>query len=238
MHVAGAQRRLPVGAGGDREGAGGEEPVALGQVAAGEAVAVIGAVAQVERHHRAVEQAQDAAQRAHPGERRWCRPSASIWATGSGAAGRAVRGRSGRRRRCRAPLVRARSNRLPGAVARGWRRACGGSRPAPARGRCGAARARRCGFGDARRDVGRQRDPARAVRKPRRSVGDSGAKASAIRRAQVLGRPRLHAGGNFLAEQFQEQFGHGQPPPPPATPRSSPSPACARGRYSWRARSR
>ena len=88
----------------DRERAGGEEAVALGQVALSKPVAVILALAQIEAHHLAVEQADDAAQRAHPGELRWCRPSASISATGSGAAARgiacAIR-RRGRDRGCR-----------------------------------------------------------------------------------------------------------------------------------------
>ena len=54
QHAMGAQFARPVGAAGHGEGAGGVEAVALGQVAGGEAVAIVGAVAQVERHDGAV----------------------------------------------------------------------------------------------------------------------------------------------------------------------------------------
>ena len=66
-HVAGGQLESPIGTAGNGEGAGGEEAVALGEIAGGQPVSVILAVAQVERHHGAIEQAGDAAQRAHPG---------------------------------------------------------------------------------------------------------------------------------------------------------------------------
>ena len=54
-----------------------------------------------------------------------------------------------------------------------------------------------------------QRDPARAVEAARSGRATSAAR---LRRpgAQVLGRAGLHARGDFLAEQFQEQLRHGQ----------------------------
>ena len=73
--VARAQRRRPVRARAHRERAGRVEAMALGQVGGGQPVPVVGAVAQVERHDRAVQQADDPAQRAHPGERAGAAPA-------------------------------------------------------------------------------------------------------------------------------------------------------------------
>ena len=63
-----AQAVGPVGEAADGEGGGGEEAVAFGEVAGGEAVAVIGAFREGEGDDRAVQHADDAAQRADPGE--------------------------------------------------------------------------------------------------------------------------------------------------------------------------
>ena len=102
----------------DRERAGREEPMPLGEVAAGQPVAVIVAVAQVERHRLAVEQAEDAAQRAHPGEGAGAAPAHRFRPGKAAQQRRAARARSARRRRCRAPPGRAPRNRLPRATAR------------------------------------------------------------------------------------------------------------------------
>ena len=66
--AGGAEFVAPVGGAGDGDGAGGVEAVALGQVGGGQAVTVVGAVAQVEGNDFTVEQAGDPAQRAYPDE--------------------------------------------------------------------------------------------------------------------------------------------------------------------------
>ena len=77
--MAFGELRLPVGGGGHSEGAGGVEAVALGQIAARQAVAVISAIGQGERHHRAIQQADDAAQRADPDEAAAAAPAHGFW---------------------------------------------------------------------------------------------------------------------------------------------------------------
>ncbi len=63
-----AQAVRPIRARRHREGAGRVEAVALGQIGRNESMPIVLAVAQVERHHRAIQQADDAAQRADPDE--------------------------------------------------------------------------------------------------------------------------------------------------------------------------
>ena len=87
------------------ERAGGEEAMALGQVAGGQPVPVIVAVAQVERHHRAVEQAEDAAQRADPGEVAGAAPAHRLRPGEAAQQRRAARRRSAPRRRRPARLL-------------------------------------------------------------------------------------------------------------------------------------
>ena len=56
----------------------------------------------------------------------------------------------------------------------------------------------------ARRDMGFRVPVVEAA--PGQPVGDQS--------LQVVGGPRLHAGGNFLREQFEQQFSHGRPAAP------------------------
>ena len=63
-----AQLRRPVAARRHGERAGGMEAMALGQVGRRQPMSVVLAVAQIERHHRAVQQADDAPQRTDPDE--------------------------------------------------------------------------------------------------------------------------------------------------------------------------
>ena len=66
-------------------------------------------------------------------------------------------------------------------------------------------RLRRRQAGDVQREAARRREGARALVEAAaldQRVGDE--------LLQVLGRLPLHAGGDFLAEQFEKQVGHGQ----------------------------
>ena len=214
--------------------------MALGEVAAGQPMAVVGALAQVERHHLAVEDAQDAAQRADPGEARCCRPSASTSARGSGAAGRgssraisSAAAMPGTTRSSTQKSPSSRSCSRVGAVLaqEAGQRLFGG---AAARAALAAA-----AFGHPAGDPRRQRRSGAGRRNCAMSAGASGASASRDQPGKVLGRPRLHARGNLFAEQFEEKLGHGSVRlARRARPRSSPSPARGRGRYRRPARSR
>ncbi len=168
------------------------EAMPLGQVGRDQPVAVVGAVAQIERHHRAVQQADDAPQRAHPDERRWCRPSASISARGTGAAAPGMRAgdqlgggdRGGRF--LQHPVVAFLAQLLA-------RRAvlAQETRPAPAPARWRAGRVRWCWRRRPRAATSaRQRDAARAVEG--RDVGRATA-APAPRRPAAPGPPPRRA---------------------------------------------
>ena len=117
----------------------------------------------------------------------------------------------GHRRRQSSPAP---SSRPPDATARASRRACAGSRPAPARVRWCAGRAPLCCWRRprvppplpvqcvaGRRTCGRWRAPV-------------GTRASTAQPAQVLGRPRLHPRRNFLTEQFEKELRHVSPSAP------------------------
>ena len=142
QHVVLAQLRDPVGGAGDGERAGRVEAVALGQIARDEAVPIIGAVAQIERHDLAVQQADDPAQRADPGEMARAAP-AHGFRPGEAAQHGGHRARDQRRRGdgigllFQNPVVA-----FLAAPGPWWRRACGGSLATPAPARWHAVRAR------------------------------------------------------------------------------------------------
>ena len=142
QHFVREQLLSPVGGAGDGESAGGVEAVALGKVAAGQAVAVVGSVAQVERHDHAVEQAGDAAQRAHPDEGAGAAPAHGFGPRKAAEHARDCARRSALRRTRRPRISPAPSSRLPGEVARGRRCACAETRSAPAPERWHAGRVR------------------------------------------------------------------------------------------------
>ena len=184
--------------------------MALGEVGGVQPVPVIGAVAQVERHDRAVQQADDPAQRAHPGERAGAapahrfRPGEAAQQVGTAAA---ISVGGGNRRRC---LVQ-----HPGlALARSWprrRRACAGSRSAPARARWRAARVRWCGSPrPAGATARRQRDAARAVEGAWPSCGDSAPSASATKRARSSAARACMRAGISSLNSSRKKLRHGQ----------------------------
>ena len=200
---------LPVGSRSDREGARGVEAVALGQVGAGEAVAVVAAVAQIERHDRAVEQAGDPAQRTHPDEAAGAAPThrfgpgEAAQQAGHGAGDQAGGGDSGGGF-LQHPVIAFLAQLLAAGVVlaqeagqRLFRRI--GARAA-LRGAGG------CHLGG---DVGAQGDAARAEPGGDGGWGDGG-QGCADGALEFGCCAPLHAGGDFLAEQFQKQFGHVQ----------------------------
>ena len=163
------------------------------------------AVAQVERHDGAVEQAQDPAQRADPGEGAACRPSASISARGSGAAGPGLLRRSARRPGRPAVLLgRAASSRPPRAAAS---RAAPCLRRKPASACSGASRCGPRSSAAGGRNLGGHRaDPGRsAAGRTERvtSSGASAARASVKQTAEVLGGALPACARDFLAESSE-----------------------------------
>ena len=188
------------------------EAVALGQVAADQAVAIIGAVAQVERHDHAVQQADDAAQRTHPDEGAGAAPAHGFGPRKAAQQAGHFRTRSARRRTPRRRTCPAPSSRRPGA-------SCSRSGVMLAQ-KASQRLLRRVGaraaFGGRRRRQPRpRRRPASAMRRgPEHVAMLAGVMArERCRRSAALKlrrRAALHAGGDFLAEQFQEEFGHVQ----------------------------
>ena len=180
------------------------------RLADGQAVPVVVAVAQVERHDRAIQQAGDAAQRAHPGEVAAAAPAHRLRPGEAAQQRRECRRRSARRRAPRRPPCPAPSSRLParscsrvapclrrkpasacsGALARGPRSVvlAGGDLGVPPRrpGQCGAGR-RTCARGGRQRGQGLGGQP-----------------------REVLRRARLHARRDFLTEQLEKELRHDQ----------------------------
>ena len=70
------------------------------------------------------------------------------------------------------------------------------------------------GCRDARGDLGRAARSGAGRRRSRIDGGVSGASASVIRRARSSAARALHPRGDFLAEQFEEEFGHVSPSAP------------------------
>ena len=212
----------PVGGSRDGEGAGGVEAVALGQVAAGEAVAVIGAVAQVERHDRAVQQADDAAQRADPGEVAGAAP-AHRFRPGEAAEDARYTNfdqMSGGYRRMalfRHPETVFLTKLLSGSVNFAQESWIAGS-GAPTRGP-------RCGYRPrpvprSSRRSRRRNAPGTVKHLRTRMASDNRFQADSDQPGKILGCPSLHARWDFLAEQFEEEFGHQISPSVPARRRS------------------
>jgi hypothetical protein len=79
QNAALAQFARPVAAGGYGEGTGSVKAMALGEIAGRQPVPIVLAVAQVEWHHRAVQQADDAPQRPHPDEAAGAAPAHRPW---------------------------------------------------------------------------------------------------------------------------------------------------------------
>ena len=199
----------PVVAPGDGKGVGSMEPVPLGQVGTCQAMAIIGAVAQIEGNHRAVQQAGDPAQRADPGEMAGAAPAHGFRPGKTPQQGRERlrdqgRGGDGGGGFLQHPVVAFLANLVAAGVVLAQEASqslfrCTGAGAALDAGAGGH------GFGD----IGRQRDPARAMEAT--DVGRSqGRERFAGKASEVLGRTRLHAGWDFLAEQFQEERGHTQ----------------------------
>ena len=202
------QRFLPVGRGGDGEGARGVEAVALGQVAAGQAVAVIGAVAQIERDDLAVEQADDAAQRADPDEAAGAapahgfRPGEAAQQAGHGA-GDQVGGGDGFGALFQHPVVAL----LAKLVAPGVVLAQKADQRLFRGGGAGAALGG-AGGGDFGGDLGAQGDAAGT--EPGGNVGwcDRRPGRRSTSAFKLGRRAALHARRDFLAEQFDKEFRH------------------------------
>ena len=180
--------------------------MALGQVGRRKPMPVVLAVAQIERHHRAVQQADDAPQRTHPDEIAAAAPAHRL-RPGEAAQQR----RHGARRSGRRPAPRSRrpfpapSSRLParncsrlGAVL------AQETRQAPVQARCARAAFGRAAGGDLWRAP---RPPARcaAGRRRSRSVGRERARPRRPA-AEVGAAPRCMRAGISPTEQFEEQF--------------------------------
>ena len=198
---------LPVFDAGDFERAGGVEAVALGQVAAGQAVAVIGAVGEGERHDRAIEQAHDAAQRTHPGEGARSAPAHGFRPGEAAQHGRHGVGDQGVGGDCLGPffddpevallpelffccavLAKEPGQRLLRRV--GARAAFGGA-----------------DGGDAGRYIRGEGDTTGAIERPDVGWRKRGKRLRQQPR-EIVGPASLHARRDFLAEQFQEKRGH------------------------------
>ena len=184
----------------------GMHTVALGHIAAGQAMGGILAADQGEGHHRAVQQAQDALQRPHPGEggdapahafRPWEVPHDIRQRLGGQCCGLDARTRLHQH-----PEIAGLGQRLA-LHAVFFQEACqrgfGGGDARPA-----LLLRRRLGPG---LDFHHQPDAARPGKSARCAHGDR-RQGRAHQPAQILCRPRLHPRGDFLGQQFQQQFGH------------------------------
>ena len=206
----------PVGGGGHSEGAGGMETMSLGQIAADKTVAVIGAVPQIERHDRTIQQAHDPAQRANPDKAAGAspthgfRPREATQQSRHGT-GDQLSGRDGGGAFLQHPVVALLAQLLAAGVVLAeeprkslFRRV--GPR-APFDGTRGG-------------NFGSNLGPQARCGGDRTSVailaGRNSAEGSRDRAFKLSRRAALHAGGDFLAEQFNEEFGHQINPSAPA----------------------
>ena len=234
--MAGPQFLGPIGTAGDGKGARGEEAMALGESGRGESMPVIIAVAQVERHHGAIEQAGDPAQWAHPGE-----PARSAPAHGFRPGEFAQHGRQGGGHQgggidaghnfVEHPEIAL----LAKVVLRGAMFAQKAGEGLFGRVAARAALAA-AAFGNGARDFGGKRNTAGAMEGPHLGGCDCGQRLAQQSR-KIIGRAGLHACRDFLGEQFDKKLRHGPSPPRPRL-RNSLWPGCEPGRYSLRAPSR
>ena len=184
----------------DGERAGRVEAMALGQVGRRQAMPVIGAVAQVERHHRAVQQADDPAQRADPGEGAGAAP-AHRFRPGKPAQQPGQRApRSASRRRAGGALFQHPVIAFLAQLLASSRRACAGSRPAPAPARGAGPALDGAGW---RRPRRRPRPPARCGAGRKRCATSVGRRAppaprSASRSRSSAARACIRAGISSL----------------------------------------
>ena len=203
QHVPVAQLGLPIGEGRHRDRTGRMEAVALGQVGCGEPMAVIGAIAQIERHDLAVEQADDPSQRPHPGEGAGAAPSHRFRPREATQQRRNRRGdQRGRRHRLghllHYPVVALLAELVPAGAMLAQKTShrllrCIGSRAALAA----------LGGGHFPGNLGCQGDPSRPV--VRMDVlGLQRRQCLAAQPRQIFGAACLHACRNLLAEQLQE----------------------------------
>ena len=158
-----AQLRRPVAAGCHGERTRRVEAMALGQVARRQPVPIVLAVAQVERHHRAVQQADDAPQRADPDEVAGASPAHRL---GPGEAAQQRRDRAGDQRGGRYCLRRLPQHPVVALLVQLLAaRAVLAQKAGHGLLRCTGARATFCcaAGGNLRRHLGRQRDAARTM---------------------------------------------------------------------------
>ena len=206
QHEMVAQLRQIICMAAHREAAGRVHAVALGLIAAGQAMGGILAAGQGEGHHGAVQQAQNALQRSHPGEG----GDAPAHAFRPWEVPQHIRQRLGGQR-CSLD-ARTRLHQHPEIAGLGQRlalhavffqeacqRGFGGGDARPA-----LLLRRRLGPG---LDFHHQPDAARPGKSARCAHGDR-RQGRAHQPAQILCRPRLHPRGDFLGQQFQQQFGH------------------------------
>ena len=216
-HMARPQFFRPLRHRGDGEMAVAEEAMAFGDVGGMQPMRRVIAIAQVERHHRAIENGGDPAQRAHPGEGRGAAP-AHRFRPGEAAdqprhrAGDQFGGGGSGDNAVQHPEIAFLSQLLLGGTmlaqkARQCLLRCAGARAA-----FGDAGFRHRGI-----QLHRNRDAACAI-EARHIARLQGSNGLAEQAGEILRALGLHARGDFLAEEFQEKFGHVSFPRPLAKP--------------------
>ena len=177
-HPMRVQLFCPVGRRGDRESTCRVKAMPLGQLVGGQVVAVVLSIAQGERHDGAIEQADNAAQRADPKEIAAGTPAHRLRPRESGEAVAGSPLRSGVPPGLRPTSCRGPNSHRPAEPARGLRHACAGSRPVPVPARWRAVRVPWCCWGRRCAAIVAASAMRRGPYQVRSSVGRSEASAS------------------------------------------------------------
>ena len=222
-HVAREQAGVPGGEGGGGESAGGVEAVAFGLVAAAEVVAGVAGLGEVEGDDGAIEHAEDAAERADPGEgaavapAHAFRPGKAAQQGGKDGGDEAGGGRGGR------GAGEDEEAALLGKLVAGG--AVLAEEAFDRLGRRGGAGAAFDGLGGGDGGVhGRGEGDAAGPEEGLHGRGRERSKRFGDEAGEVGGGAGLHAGRDLLAEQLEQQFRHqarARERPPGTSPRLS-----------------